>query len=163
MSSERACLLTIKCLASWIRLYVSIGGWGFVSRAVPRTGVKAKRAGETPMSTHLWIRLTASFSVSPKPMIMCVLTLPFPKTSMASRSCLNWFSHVYGPFAFAPFTLLNISSVVASMAMPILSAPASARRFMFCAFRGWQETEMGTFVCCFRVLTKAVRWVKTSG
>jgi len=163
MSSERACLLTIKCLASWIRLYVSIGGWGFVSRAVPRTGVKAKRAGVTFMSTHLWIRLTASFSVSPKPMIMCVLTFPLPKTSMASRSCLNWFSHVYGPFAFAPLTSLNSFSVAASMAMPILSAPASAKCLMFCAFRGWQDTEMGTFACCFKALTVAVRWVKTSG
>jgi len=133
------------------------------SSAVPRMGVKAKRAGKTFMSMHCWIIWTASFSVSPKPMIRCVLTFSFPKILTASRNCLNWFCQMYGPFAAKPLTLSNSFCVAVSMGIAILFAPAFANRCMFSLFSGWHEIEIGNFVCCFIALMRAVRCWKTFG
>ena len=119
------------------------------SSFVPRMGVKAKRAGKTCISTHCWMIQTASFSVSPKPMIKCVLTFPFPKTSTASRSNLNCLSQLYGPPATEPLTSSNSFSVAASKAMPMRFAPASAKLTMFSQFMGWHEIETGTFAFFF--------------
>ncbi len=153
----------IRCLASWMRLYVSIGGCGLFSSAVPWMGVKAKRAGKTCMSMHCWMMLMASFSVSPRPMIMCVLTFPFPKISLASRSCLSCVSHWYGPPAVGPLISLNSFFVAASRAMPMRFTPASASFCMFWLFSGWHEIEIGVFVCCFMAFVRAARCVNTLG
>ena len=149
--------LRIRYLASWIRRYDSIWGCGLCSSAVPGMGVKAKRAGRTFVSVSCWIMWVACFSVSPRPMIRCVVMLFFPNISTAWRNCLSWFFQLYGPFAVLPLVWLNIFCVAASMGMAIRFAPAFFSCCMFLVFCGWHEIEIGIFVCCLMVLVMAVR------
>ncbi len=82
------------------------------------------------MSCVFCISSTACFSVSPKPTMRCIPTFPLFMTCTASSTPWRYLCHLCGPLAALPLSRSNIWGVAQSIAIPILSAPASLSFFI---------------------------------
>ncbi len=105
---------------------------------VPLIGVNAKRDGTTPILETASIISTASFSDSPSPTIMCVPTLPLPKTSTAALREPMISSNPL------PFTDVNLFLSAQSTGTVRISAPASLSLSISPIVMGGTETENGS-------------------